>query len=431
MKFSKTIFVVALTLTLQYCAWGQGITFSTKSFDEVLAQAKAENRPVFVDVFTKSCSPCRKMDKEVFNDPILGKFFNDSLISFKLDAGDAKFSKLLDQYNVYVFPTFFYFAPTGKLAYKSNGYMNSTDLLTDAGIALKQTRSKKPLAIWDEEYLTQKNDTTFLLKYIKKRIYAGVTITPYIEEYLNHIKPEDRYNTKLVTFLSDNAYSLPIDGLCYDLALNSCKKNNEHKTEYASQELMDYFLANYSMGILKIAIDSKSEPILQKAISVASCIHDPILHAPGFELEFKKGYFYEIGDYSKYMTITEEFINCYILPKNNKLIRDTLSTIISLNKGATGFCEHTSSRAKLGKALEWSDLSIELSSTSPMLKTELYWQCLDTKANLLIKTHQTDEALILKQQALDAIPLNEFTIEIRNKIKGELEKMKSESTVLQ
>lgn len=427
MKLLTSFLVLFLILQLHQSTSGQGITFSTKSFEEVLAQAKAENKPVFVDVYTKSCGPCRKMDKEVFPDQAVGKFFNDSLINFKLDAGDNQYKELLDKCYVAVYPTYLFFAPTGQLVYKTTSYKKGTDLIADAAVALKQAKSKKPLAVWDQEYLAQKNDTAFLIKYIKKRIYAGVPAGSFINDYLKLIKPDDWYNEKIIRFLSDNAYTLPATGLCYELASKSCDLKFGDKTNIASQELLDYFLANYSMGVLEAAIKSKSESTLDTAISIASCIKDPMLHAPGYELEFKKGYFYAIGDFDEFMAVTQVFIKDYILPTDNKLNRDTLSTIISLNKGASEFCNHTSSKSRLKKAIEWSDLAIELSSKSPILKPEIYWQCLDTKANLLSKTGDKINAVIVKKQALEAIPVNEYTGEFREKLKSELEKMQEES----
>lgn len=414
-------------LLSQKFTFGQGITFSTSTFEEVLAQAKAGNKAVFVDVYTKACAPCRKMDKEVYPDKAVGKFFNDSLISFKMDGDDPQYKELLDKFLVRGYPTYLFFSPGGQLVYKTDSYKSGEALIADGLVALKQVKSKKPLAVWDQEYLTQKKDTSFLMKYIKKRVYSGIPAGSLMNDYLKLIKLADRYDQKVITFLSDNAYALPVSGLCYNLAVNSCNRKFPNKANGASRELMDYFLANYSMGVLKNAVEAKSEAILDSAISIASCIKDPMLHAPGYELEFKKGYYSEIGEFDKFMSVTEEFIKGYILPKNNKLIRDTLSTIISLNKGATAFCEHTSAKARLNKALEWSELAIRLSDTSPLLKSELYWQCLDTKANLLYKTGDADNAVKIKKQAFESIPVNEYTVEIRDKIKGELEKMLQKS----
>lgn len=63
-----------------------GIKFFTGSWKAVLAEAKRQNKPVFVDIYTTWCGPCKLMAKEAFPNPTVGEKFNSSFVSYQIDA---------------------------------------------------------------------------------------------------------------------------------------------------------------------------------------------------------------------------------------------------------------------------------------------------------------------------------------------------------
>ena len=44
----------------------QGVKFESGTWDEILAKAKAGNKTIFVDVYTKWCGPCKHVSETVF-----------------------------------------------------------------------------------------------------------------------------------------------------------------------------------------------------------------------------------------------------------------------------------------------------------------------------------------------------------------------------
>ena len=59
------------TLVITFAVWNavvaqEGVRFRDLAFNEALAQAKAEDKLVFMDCYTSWCGPCKVMTEEVF-----------------------------------------------------------------------------------------------------------------------------------------------------------------------------------------------------------------------------------------------------------------------------------------------------------------------------------------------------------------------------
>jgi thiol:disulfide interchange protein len=71
---------------------------------EALAKAKAENKPVLVDVSAIWCSTCRKLDNTVFADAKVKQTINDKLIFSRLEYESPAGEAFLAQHNAVGFP---------------------------------------------------------------------------------------------------------------------------------------------------------------------------------------------------------------------------------------------------------------------------------------------------------------------------------------
>ena len=58
-----------------------GIVFKKDDWSAILAQAKAEDKLIFVDAYTTWCGPCKKMDRDVFPQMEVGSFYNAMFIN--------------------------------------------------------------------------------------------------------------------------------------------------------------------------------------------------------------------------------------------------------------------------------------------------------------------------------------------------------------
>jgi len=84
-----------------------------KPLAELLKRAKAENRPLMVDVYATWCGPCKLMDRTTFSDPAVGAWAKAHVVPVKIDAekGDGRW--VAQRYMVSAFPTILFLDPSG------------------------------------------------------------------------------------------------------------------------------------------------------------------------------------------------------------------------------------------------------------------------------------------------------------------------------
>lgn len=183
MKKSLILSILAAASVIP--AFAEGIKFMDITVPEALAIAKKENKRVFVDCYTPTCTPCKYMAVKVFPLDPCGEFMNPDYVSVAkdLDAEDNRY--LRKQYGVMVFPTFLILNPDGSLFYKleggatktadefiekmksavKNGEMNAryaagerTPQFMDEYTDLLATQSKQRLGTVIDEYLQSLSD---------------------------------------------------------------------------------------------------------------------------------------------------------------------------------------------------------------------------------------------------------------------------------
>ena len=94
----------------------KGAPFAPESFEQVLARAKSEGRPVMIDFFAEWCAACKELDRETYPaEPVIeeaGRFIN-----VKIDAtnSDDALEALMERFGVEGLPTVAFVSSTGQL----------------------------------------------------------------------------------------------------------------------------------------------------------------------------------------------------------------------------------------------------------------------------------------------------------------------------
>ena len=153
----KRLILLPLMLLALVCkAQGeQGITFFKGSFNEALAEAKKQNKPLFVDFYATWCVPCKRMAKEVFTLPEVGEYFKPRFISLQVDAEKPENKEIAKQYKVEAYPTVAFIAPDGRTIGVNVGALGKEDLLEAAKIVAGEGVSFEQLY---DEYKKNPND---------------------------------------------------------------------------------------------------------------------------------------------------------------------------------------------------------------------------------------------------------------------------------
>ena len=92
----------------------QGTVFLDLTMEQALEKAKAEGKYVLVNFHTKTCVPCKKMEKVVFPNPECGEYVNKKFVPIMIDGEDngvgTEFAK---KYDIFIFPTYLILSPEG------------------------------------------------------------------------------------------------------------------------------------------------------------------------------------------------------------------------------------------------------------------------------------------------------------------------------
>ena len=92
----------------------QGTVFFDLTLEEALEKAKAENKYVLINFHTKTCGPCRKMEKTVFTVPECGNYVNKHFVPIMIDGEDGgRGQEIAKKYKIFIFPTYMILLPDG------------------------------------------------------------------------------------------------------------------------------------------------------------------------------------------------------------------------------------------------------------------------------------------------------------------------------
>lgn len=121
------------------------IHFKHARFTKILDEAEQQKKPILIYVTSDGCGPCIRMEREVFSDTTVQKFYNNSFVCGKIyirrtgsvmktsDYKELNRHKLkfLDLHDIQeAFPTFMVLDHNGQLIDKRTGFMDVNSFLT-------------------------------------------------------------------------------------------------------------------------------------------------------------------------------------------------------------------------------------------------------------------------------------------------------------
>ncbi len=107
----------------------EGIRFSYNTIEQVTAQSRQENKPVFLLAHASYCSSCKKMKKSVFPEKEVGDLFNKGFINAQVDIESDEGQKIVKKYEITGTPTLLFLAPDGKVLSKASGFHSKDELI--------------------------------------------------------------------------------------------------------------------------------------------------------------------------------------------------------------------------------------------------------------------------------------------------------------
>jgi thiol-disulfide isomerase/thioredoxin len=413
---------------------GEGIVFAKGDWSSMLAKAKAEDKLIFVDVYTTWCGPCKMVDHNIFPKAAIGAKFNANFINYKVDAEYGEGPSIADRYDVRSYPNFLFINGEGKLVHRMTGYQPVESFLKEANIAL--SLSKQRSIQWYAAHLAErKNDSIFVEEYLENLKFLGLDNTQVLSDYLSSFSNDQPLPSTAVRILSK--YLQSWKGLPFELALKTyhAATGQDIRIVMSLRPVLETNAHNMAIN----AISIKDRKQFDEAIALMRQFPIPNNKRVLFdelELDFARmtNDLPALIKYSEKVTSTlmaqtpqqirkqdslvfqqwlrkKEQLGQEVSEKEKAKFQGIVSSnhAIKLSKIAWTYFLLVNEKAELTKALDWSARALELSRESSEL--------IDVHAHLYYKLGQIEKALAFEQMALELDPENK-------EIKQTLAKMK-------
>lgn len=251
---NKFVATALFVLSIPVFALAQGINFFHGTWSEAMAQAKIEQKLIFVDAYASWCGPCKRMAANVFPDPQVGDYFNANFVNLKIDMEKPENSEFAGKYPVSAYPTLLIIDGEGKIVHKHVGGLAADGLIAFGQKAAGKTDTSKD---FEKEYAAGNRDPQLVLDYVRALNRANKPSLKITNEYLNTQKDlHTPINHKIIL-----EGAIESDSRVFDLLLT-------HRDKIAAQEGKDAVDTRINLACqntLKKAIEFRDERLLQEA----------------------------------------------------------------------------------------------------------------------------------------------------------------------
>ena len=108
-------------------AVSDGVAFASLSYDDALSKAYAEQKIVMVDLYTDWCGWCKKMDRETFADPRVGRATR-GMVPIRVNAEKGG-EEVARKFRVDGYPVVLFLDGKGREVQRIRGYVDADELL--------------------------------------------------------------------------------------------------------------------------------------------------------------------------------------------------------------------------------------------------------------------------------------------------------------
>lgn len=253
----KSLFsVLALFLASTLYA-GDTLEFFTGTYDQLLAEAEAAQKPVMLYFHFYGCGACEKMEQNVFVDEGVMGFYNGSFLLFEVDIKEEEGVKVNAMYDVHLAPSFIFLNPEGEQIHKIVGSYSAEDFIRAGKIAVNE---EETLVALQKRYEEGDRSSDFLYQYSSVLRDANVADSTVISQYLQTLSQEELETEQTLSFIYEYSF-IHHDAIFsfYSPAMRALRANKSivyAKYDSANVESRIMYTA---LGDLGQAIDNKDK----------------------------------------------------------------------------------------------------------------------------------------------------------------------------
>lgn len=361
--------------------YAQGINFTETSFHEILAQAKKENKLVFLDAYASWCGPCKLMEKNIFSKETVGQFFNANFINAHFDMEKGEGRDIALKYAIRSYPSYLFLNGEGDLVYRGLGYLGEAQFLALAKEANEIGKGDSA----KEKFAKGEKDLEFLLSTLKMYINTDADFAKQVSERYFSIRPKKEYSQEEVSMLlyflksaNDNNYKSFVQDKSFIIKHLSEKTYNEfdkhlkintlvEKSTNVERKSLDENL--FLSEVKKIVNEEEAKNLLKK---------------------LKINFYPRIGKYEEFAKVATEYYK-----DGEGFDEKELGSVAYL------FSENIKDMAYLKQALRWAEKIIMKNETAETnyLLAKLYLQTGNKDA---AKMYAEQSVNLTKQKGADA-----------------------------
>lgn len=306
----KYIHILILMIGSAGALHAQGIEFNHGNWAEIKAQAKKENKLIFLDFYTVWCAPCKKMAMEVFPLPEAGTFFNQHFINVKVDAEKGEGIMLAKTYGPAGYPTLIFTDADGKQLYRTTGAETAQELIKHGKVALNPQEDYERLK---DKYTKNELGKAELFRYLIIVKAKGKTniVNEVFDRYFGLNNAASKAGFEMMKEYVNSSNS------------SAFKYLQAHRNEFyrlAGKKEVDDFMKKILLNELSAQFfyNDKHEP-LDRYLAAKSALKAKVTLTEKEELQIDKSYYSQVRDEDNYMKVAAKLVKKYSYNNDEEL----------------------------------------------------------------------------------------------------------------
>lgn len=379
-QLSKILTIVLLILSTNLVAEpasarldDNNLQFFVGSWENALEISSLINLPIFVYVYTGYTPACRRMDKHVFSDYHVIKFYKDNFLNYKINLNSEEGMRFLNEYKFDKYPTFLFFNKQGQLTRREVGELDADGILSlgqETLTALPVDRPVNKLHVVYSNHLDSRikyengvNHPDFLKEYAYQLKKFNEPYEKVVDEYIEMVGLKNIAQKEYAQFVYD--FSDNLNGKAFQLLLQN---KRQYMPVLGRQRIIDQIKKAARIQVIN-AVTDQNQALLNKTLSHVVKANLP--DAKEFALALQAEYYSKTRQWKPLSTIVIDFF------EENKT-----NNVILLDEMAWLFATHIQQKGKLSNALQWAKKAVELQPNDfQLLVTEAaLWYRLNKKS---------------------------------------------------